>query len=110
MAAVVESFLFLLQINMDAISALGLETNRLRVSGGLANVDALCQRLADLSGKPVYRPKETEATARGAAWLASGRPSHWPEAEPGDDFLPEYDPALVARYEAFRSELGARLY
>ena len=107
--AVLESILFLLQVNMDAIAALGLEPKRLRVSGGLANVDALCQRLADLSDKPVYRPKETEATVRGAAWLASGRPSYWPESEPGDHFYPEHDPAFAARYEAFRNELNTRL-
>ena len=33
--------------------------------------------LADLTGCAVYRPTETEATARGAAWLAAGRPSFW---------------------------------
>ncbi len=99
--AVAESILFLLQANLDAMNEVGLNIQRLQISGGLANSDALCQRLADLTGKPVYRPQETEATARGAAWLAAGQPSHWPELEPGTQFEPETNPELRKRYGRF---------
>jgi glycerol kinase len=34
------------------------------------NNDGFCQRLADLTGLPVERPKITETTALGAAYLA----------------------------------------
>ena len=104
--AVAESILFLLQVNLDQIAAAGLAVDKIRISGGLANLDGLCQRLADLTGKQVYRPTETEATARGAAWLASGRPSHWPEEQPGITFNPQPNKRLSARYHLFLEELG----
>lgn len=101
-AAAAESILFLVQVNLDEMRAAGVEISKIRVSGGLAQSDQMCQRLADLSGCGVYRPQDTEATARGIAWLAAGRPSHWPELQPGKQFDPQPNPALVDRYWRFR--------
>ncbi len=42
----------------------------LKVDGGMVSNDWFCQRLADLTGLPVDRPKVTETTALGAAYLA----------------------------------------
>ena len=42
----------------------------LRVDGGMAASDWTMQRLADLTGLTVDRPKITETTALGAAYLA----------------------------------------
>jgi glycerol kinase len=42
----------------------------LKVDGGMVRNDWFCQRLADLTGLPVDRPKVTETTALGAAYLA----------------------------------------
>jgi glycerol kinase len=42
----------------------------LKVDGGMVRNDWFCQRLADLTGLPVARPKVTETTALGAAYLA----------------------------------------
>lgn len=42
----------------------------LKVDGGMVNNDWFCQRLANLTGLPVHRPKVTETTALGAAYLA----------------------------------------
>ncbi|MBM9433582.1 glycerol kinase GlpK [Flaviflexus equikiangi] len=42
----------------------------LRVDGGAVNNNMLCQLQADVLGIPVIRPRDTEATALGAAWLA----------------------------------------
>jgi glycerol kinase len=42
----------------------------LKVDGGMVANDWFCQRLADLTGLPVDRPKVTETTALGAAYLA----------------------------------------
>jgi glycerol kinase len=42
----------------------------LRVDGGMAASDWAMQFLADIIGAPVDRPKVTETTALGAAWLA----------------------------------------
>ena len=56
---------------------------RLRVTGGLAASDALCQKLSDISGLLVCRPTTVEATSRGAAWLAAGMPDRWLKEEAG---------------------------
>jgi glycerol kinase len=42
----------------------------MKVDGGMVKNDWFCQRLADLTGLPVERPKVTETTALGAAYLA----------------------------------------
>jgi glycerol kinase len=42
----------------------------LKVDGGMVRNDWFCQRLADLTGLSVARPKVTETTALGAAYLA----------------------------------------
>jgi glycerol kinase len=42
----------------------------LKVDGGMVNNDWFCQRLADLTGLTVERPRVTETTALGAAYLA----------------------------------------
>ena len=44
--------------------------SRLKVDGGMVKNDWFCQRLADLTGLVVDRPKVTETTALGAAYLA----------------------------------------
>ncbi|MDX1414421.1 MAG: FGGY family carbohydrate kinase [Candidatus Promineifilaceae bacterium] len=107
--AVAESILFLLQLNLEQIAAAGLAVNKIRISGGLANLDGLCRRLADLTGKQLYRPAQTEATARGAAWLAAGRPSHWPEEQPGVTFNPRPNEGLSERYHRFVAALASSL-
>lgn len=104
--AVAESILFMLWANLETMNEAGLVINRLQVSGGLARLDGLCQRLADLTQRPVYRPVETEASARGIAWLAAGGPSRWPEPGQGRTFTPRTNPALIERYGRFRQILG----
>jgi glycerol kinase len=42
----------------------------LKVDGGMVRNDWFCQRLADLTGLPVDRPKVVETTALGAAYVA----------------------------------------
>jgi glycerol kinase len=42
----------------------------LKVDGGMVRNDWFCQRLSDLTGLPVDRPRVTETTALGAAYLA----------------------------------------
>lgn len=50
----------------------------LRVDGGMASSDWTMQFLADILGAPVDRPKITETTALGAAWLAGMRAGIYP--------------------------------
>jgi len=54
----------------QAMAADGLSPDRLRVDGGMTANNWLMQFLADLTGVTVQRPKITETTALGAAYLA----------------------------------------
>jgi glycerol kinase len=49
----------------------------MRVDGGAARNDMLMQFQADLLGVPVVRPKVTETTALGAAYLAGLAVGFW---------------------------------
>jgi len=49
----------------------------LRVDGGAARNDFLCQFQADILGIPVERPASTESTALGAAYLAGLAVGFW---------------------------------
>jgi len=55
---------------IEAMRADGSNPKSLRVDGGMAVNDALMQRLADVLGLAVTRPRVTETTALGAASLA----------------------------------------
>lgn len=103
--AVAESIGFMVQANLEAMDEAGLAVNRLQIGGGLARLDGLCQRLADLAQRPVYRPVETEVTARGIAWLAAGGPTYWPKPGRGRTFHPQPNQALGERYRRFREVL-----
>jgi glycerol kinase len=48
----------------------GIHLRELKVDGGMVTNDGFCQRLADLTGLKVARPRVTETTALGAAMLA----------------------------------------
>ncbi len=106
--AVTESILFLLAINLQQLQT-RTPIERLRVSGGLSRLDPLCQKLADLCDLDVLRSPDNEASARGVAWLAAGRPAEWGEAATADRFVPRRAPALQARYRGFRDYLQQRL-
>ena len=62
----------------DLLEAMGNDMKRsglrapraLKVDGGMVRNDWFCQRLSDLTGLPVDRPRVTETTALGAAYLA----------------------------------------
>ncbi|MGD8311634.1 MAG: FGGY family carbohydrate kinase [Gammaproteobacteria bacterium] len=101
MVAVAESIVFLLQVNVALLRESNPRVECLRISGGLAQLDGLCRRLASLSGLPVQRPAQVEGTARGIAWQAAGCPDGWQATGGGDTFEPREDKALAARYEAF---------
>src|SRR5471032_540262 len=61
----------LLEAMRRDMAAAGLKRLRaLKVDGGMVTNDWFCQRLADLTGLTVDRPKVTETTALGAAYLA----------------------------------------
>ena len=59
----------------------GTKLNELRVDGGAAVMDVLCQLQADLLGIPVRRPRQTETTALGAAFLAGLGAGVWSDSD-----------------------------
>jgi glycerol kinase len=70
---------------MDVLTAMqadsGLELAELRVDGGAAANNMLMQMQADVLGVNVLRPKNSEATALGAAYLAGLAVGYWPNQE-----------------------------
>ena len=65
-----QSAALLQAMSRDAVAAGGSAVAELRVDGGACVNDLLMQFQADLLGIPVLRPKVTETTALGAAYLA----------------------------------------
>ena len=59
----------------------GLRPEVLRVDGGAARNDFLCQFQADILGIPVDRPATTESTALGAAYLAGLATGFWKDEQ-----------------------------
>jgi glycerol kinase len=55
----------------------GVALTELRVDGGAARNDLLMQIQADVLGVPVVRPRNTETTALGAAYLAGLAVGYW---------------------------------
>jgi len=104
--AVAESVLFLVQANLDLLREADTPPGELLVSGGLARSAELCRRLAALGGLPLCRPAESEATARGVAWLAASRPESWEDAG-CDLFEPRVDTDLVGRYREWLAAMRA---
>ncbi|MFQ5487582.1 MAG: FGGY family carbohydrate kinase [Gammaproteobacteria bacterium] len=105
LVAVVESIVFLLQLNLERMAGSSAgPLARIAAGGGLARLDGLCQRLADLSGLPVERSKAHETTALGLLRLLAPT-SQQPPPPPADHFEPRDQRALMQRYERWRALL-----
>lgn len=102
---IVESIVFLIQHNLHHIQN-HISLKRLKVSGGLSQLNALCQKISDLSQLTVERVTETEATARGAAWLAAGCPENWGKDNKNEVFMPQSNPGLNERFIQFSDALN----
>lgn len=100
LTAVLESIVFLIQANLDEMEKYIDAPGRIVVSGGLSAMTGLCQRLASLSGLPVERSDNQEATALGLAWLLS-RPAEFVDGEM-TRFKPQPNPVLKKHYEQWR--------
>jgi glycerol kinase len=79
--AAVESIAFQVADLLEAVQDdSGIPLSELRVDGGAAVNDAMLQLQADLLGVPVVRPRVTETTALGAAYLAGLAVGVWDSA------------------------------
>jgi glycerol kinase len=105
LAGVLESIVFLLQINHLAIKQVKSELHSIVIGGGLSQSDYLCQKLANLSGLSVQRSSQSEATARGIAWLALENVSQWVSLPNEKVFEPSSDDSLQYRFERFCAEM-----
>ena len=80
---------------------------QLIVSGGLSQLDGLCQKLADLNQISIRRSTTTEATARGAAWLSNRKPVSWvQQTNQNQHFDSQANPQLFYRYQKFIDEIS----
>ncbi|CAG9181592.1 glycerol kinase GlpK [Cupriavidus respiraculi] len=89
--------------SVDVLTAMqkdsGIALAELRVDGGASRSDLLMQMQADLLGTPVVRPRVTETTALGAAYLAGLATGYWSdEAELASQWQVEhrFEPNLSA--------------
>jgi glycerol kinase len=80
--AAVESMAYQTRDVVEAMQTdAGSPLRELRVDGGAAVMDVLCQFQADLLGIPVRRPRQTETTVLGAAFLAGLGAGIWNDAD-----------------------------
>ena len=100
-AAVMESIIFLLTVNLRRVDEQLGPGNRIVATGGLAAVGPLLQRLSDLNGLPVERADVREATATGLAFLLAGLPDQWPGVAADRTFAPTPDDNLQRRFDAW---------
>ena len=68
--ALLESFSYGLRDNTDVMMKMGLNLNEIRVVGGGAKSDLLCQIKADVTGLPVSKTQTGQTAALGAGILA----------------------------------------
>src|SRR5580658_5804622 len=68
-------------MQQDSAAGTGTKLPALRVDGGAAVNDLMMQFQADVLGVPVLRPRVTETTALGAAYLAGLATDFWPSPD-----------------------------
>lgn len=109
--AVVESIAFLLQANLEEMGRILPPPREIQLSGGLSRLEGFCRMLCDLSGLPLRRPDDFEATARGLACLLARCPEGWAEGVKFQRFVPRavspLGGALRSRYRRWRREMAA---
>ena len=81
----------------DVLDTMEIGTGALRVDGGAAANDLLCQIQADQVGVPVERPRIVETTALGAAFLAGLGAGVWDSSGPAARDLAARPPLRTRR-------------
>ncbi len=110
--AIIESIVFLIFNNIQHLTSL---PESLYISGGLSQLDGLCQKLANLSHIKVQRFTSTETTIRGCAWLSQQNlksHSNWQPLGISQTFMSTKKTSqhknLLDRYQRFVGELNKR--
>ncbi|MGB0843614.1 MAG: glycerol kinase GlpK [Alphaproteobacteria bacterium] len=103
---------------LEAMIADGAQGDtKLRVDGGMVRSDWLMQRLSDVLGASVERPRQIETTAIGAAYLAGLDAGLLPEPDvfanswqPQQSFEPKSSAELIAKqYDGWKSAVRRTL-
>ncbi len=103
--AVLESIVFLITLNIEAILRVRSGIRKIEISGGLSNNDYIGQCLADLVSLTVDKNESSEATAQGIAWLALDDHSRWMSRIPGKSYDAKKNNGLHQRYRQFKAYL-----
>jgi glycerol kinase len=108
-AALVESIVFLISHNLQQLAQ---PPQHILISGGLSQLDGLCQKLSDLNQALVVRFAQSEGSARGCANLANQLAPHgnsrWRHLPVQQRFTPQQNHGLAQRYTHFVGELRKR--
>ena len=106
--AALESIAYQTADVLEAMQAdAGITITELRVDGGASRNDFLMQFQADILGVPVVRPRVTETTALGAAYLAGLAVGYWSNADEIDrqwQVERRFEPAIVEAKVQARAE------
>ena len=103
--AVVESVIFLLMDNIALMREANPQLQQIIIGGGLANLDGLCQKLANISGLTLIRTNVIEASSHGAAnflFRAIGVQMRQSSSDDETHFSAQTDKELELRYQRFK--------
>ena len=107
--SVAESIIFLIVMNLEEMDKICSSSKLLIVTGGLSKNKEMCQRLADLTGKNVFRPQACEATARGTAYLLMNATinakNDWSDKNTGQWIKPMKNSRFSARFVLWKEEM-----
>ena len=108
MVACIESIVFMLVYNLKIMEAISKQClQQILLSGGLSRLDGLCQKIADLSDRPMHCVTNPEATVVGVAAM-TGKLTP-PPCRIQQTYRGKPNTALYNRYSDFQTHINQRL-
>jgi len=104
--SVAESVIFLVVMNLQEMDKICSPPQFIVVTGGLSKNIEMCQRLADLTHKNVFKPGECEATARGTAYLLMNEKKDWSDKNAGQWIKPMKNTKFSERFDLWKKEMA----
>ena len=104
----IESVIFQIVVNIELMNISGNPPSKVQkivISGGLSNADAICQKIADLTQTQVHRSNNTDATLQGIAYLAAGMPREWQPQQGDDIFTPHKNIQIQSRFKMWKVKM-----
>ncbi len=100
----IESVIFQIAVNIELMKKSG-EIRTIRISGGFSKSNAICQKLADISGLNVCRSDNADATLQGAACMATGLSPNWQPEFQQETFFPQEHAVLKNRFQVWQNAM-----